>query len=251
MKAFAGPLWVAGLLMLIFESNGSGGGSDTESNLMAAVTDLDVATVVDAMGGAASIGFFAAVFVFLLLGHAFIRTGFIRQCATVLGGVDNGFRALFSGVDQMGQMLLLSIIQAGIVIAFGVVVVGPALLVGAFTDGDTGLIVGVVLGLIALVPAIYVFLGILLADFAIALEGYGAVDAIKRSWQLTNGNRGSLFVFSFIVGLAQSAAALLGLLMLCVGAFVTIPLARSLVGVSYAESYLLLTNGDSAWSTSD
>ena len=75
-------------------------------------------------------------------------------------------------------------------------------------------------------------LGISLVPMAVAVERRGAFDSFSRSWELVRGNRLQLFLFHLVTGLFT----LLGVCLLCVGVFITGPLAYT----AQMEAYLRL-----------
>jgi hypothetical protein len=104
------------------------------------------------------------------------------------------------------------------------------------TRGVLAIAAGIAALLIAVPVAIYVSLGLVLGQYAVGLEDAGAMDALERSWELARGNRLSLLLFAVVTALVN----LLGLLMCCVGAFATTPIAE----FAWTESFLLATRED-------
>lgn len=81
-------------------------------------------------------------------------------------------------------------------------------------------IVGLVIGFILLiVPGIILAIGWSFAPYLVIEQGAGPVDALKRSWELTKGNRWTLF----LLGLAFIGINILGFCALLVGLLVTLP----------------------------
>jgi len=81
-------------------------------------------------------------------------------------------------------------------------------------------IVGVVIGFILLiVPGIILAIGWSFAPYLVIEQGAGPVDALKRSWELTKGNRWTLF----LLGLALIGINILGFCAVFVGLLVTLP----------------------------
>jgi len=76
----------------------------------------------------------------------------------------------------------------------------------------------------------------------VVLEQATPVQALRRSFALANGNRMPLLAFAIVSWLIQ-AAAVVGILLCCVGLLYTVPIARSLVGFAKTESFLLFTRG--------
>jgi hypothetical protein len=79
-----------------------------------------------------------------------------------------------------------------------------------FTLLGAGILAGVAvaLGLLLLiVPGIIVSLAFSMTTLIILVEGEGVMDSLRRSWDLTKGNRGRIFVAGLICGLLSWALA--------------------------------------------
>ena len=262
IKSFPGSLWLGGLLMVLFDLPGGGGGSDDDEELgelfslgdrvvegapglaltQDAVTPDPIGSLVELIPGFAALTFVFAFFVVMLLLYSFIRTGFIRQAAKAARH-QSGLADLFSGLDRMFAMLGSTILQNVILFGILMLLLVPVFIAAAIAGTTAAWIAGGVMFLLGIIPLINVWMGLKLADFCVALDNCGPIEAIARSWQLTKGHRLQLFLFTFLMGLMYFAAAIVGALLLCIGMVVTLPLGRSLVGVGFAESYLLLTRG--------
>gem|GEM_PF-4787363 len=68
----------------------------------------------------------------------------------------------------------------------------------------TGL--AVMFGLLAcIIPGVVIALGLFVVSPIIMVERHlGVVDALKRSWELTNYHKGTIFVFSLVVGILNN-----------------------------------------------
>lgn len=88
---------------------------------------------------------------------------------------------------------------------------------------------GILLGILMLiVPGIIVGLGFANAPFFVIDQKLGPIESLKASWDVSEGQKGNLFV----LGLAEFGLMLLGLLACCLGMFVAVPvmmLARAIV----------------------
>jgi uncharacterized oligopeptide transporter (OPT) family protein len=82
-----------------------------------------------------------------------------------------------------------------------------------------------------------------MGELVITLEGLGAMDALDRSWALASGRRFSLLLFFFVFAILGLVASLVGLMMCCVGWFVTVPAFRAIYDTAFTEGFLLLTEG--------
>ena len=196
--------------------------------------------------------------------RCWVHPGYIRvQNATLVGG-EGTFGDLFSGGDKFMSIAGWKILKA--LIGMGVFIVsalpGGILLGLAFMDGGDPNVAflagGIVLMLLIAVPgSIYVSLGLTMGELAITLEGVGAMGALDRSWSLAKGRRVGLFVFFLVFGIANIIAAIVGICLLCVGWFITVPAMRSIYETAFTEGFMLITQGREAsqswavWSFSD
>jgi hypothetical protein len=87
----------------------------------------------------------------------------------------------------------------------------------------------IVLGLVCfVVPGVIVGLGFANAPFFVMDQNLGPVAALKASWQVSEGQKGNLFVLA----MAEFGVIVLGVLACCLGMFVAVPLmmvARAIV----------------------
>ena len=87
----------------------------------------------------------------------------------------------------------------------------------------------IVVGLLLLVvPGIIVGLGFANAPFFVIDQRHGPIEALKASWEVSEGQKGNLFVLA----LAEVGLMLLGFIACCLGMFVAVPvmmLARAIV----------------------
>ncbi len=78
----------------------------------------------------------------------------------------------------------------------------------------------VAVGLVLLiVPGIILAIGFMFAGYLVVDEKLQPIEAIKKSWSITNGHKAQLFVIGIVFGLLN----LLGFLLFLVGLLVTIP----------------------------
>jgi hypothetical protein len=249
----AAPLamWVGGVLMVLFDGHYSGGGDSDDglSSLVSgagdtiAVMGSKFSALQDAIPTAGVILVGLVVAAAMLLGHAFFRTGFLRQMHTVHAYGEEGYRDLFSGADAMLSMLGSTLLQGLVYIVIAAPFAAGAGAAFYFLDEGPAFAVTALLALLAIGPLIYAYLGMCLASFRVALDGDGPIESLRSSWSLADGNRWSLFKFGFVMVLVECAAALVGVMLLCIGMLVTVPLGRALTGVAWTESYLLATRG--------
>lgn len=98
---------------------------------------------------------------------------------------------------------------------------------------------GIGLGLILLiVPGIFLALAWSLTVPIAVDRNIGPIEAMKESWQLTNGHKGNIFLF----GLLMVALVFVGLLACCVGVLVVAPIGQ----IALAYIYLRISGQQTA-----
>ena len=234
------PLLVGGLIMNVTEGGNGGGGNESgESDSVLGVVDttsaLAIGTESAVILGVVAI---AIIIVFaFFLARCFVHGGYLRLQRQVLKEGSAPFGVLFSGGDFFVSMILYKLVVLCVWLAVLLAVGIPAGLVGFVVGTTAGLGVGVLLGLPV---AIWLGLGLTMGEHSMVFEGKAPVDALKRSLELANGNRMTIFIYSFAT-LIVMIVSLLGLLLLCVGVLVTTSAARSMVEVGYTRGFLLHT----------
>ncbi|HEX2792708.1 MAG TPA: DUF975 family protein [Candidatus Paceibacterota bacterium] len=97
----------------------------------------------------------------------------------------------------------------------------------------------VVVGLILLiVPGVIAAIALMFATYLVIDRGLGPIPALKESARLTKGNRWKLFLLSIALGLMN----VVGMLLLFVGLFVTVPVSL----LASAHAYRTLVAKDAA-----
>ena len=130
----------------------------------------------------------------------FILGGMAATALKAVRGQPVSYGDVFSGGRYFGAMLVASIL------------VGLATTVGL---------------LLCIVPGVILALGLGLYSYAVVDEGASGVDAVKRSWELTQGHKLNLFLF----GLIGVLVGIAGLLACGVGILVVGPMA--IIGQAY------------------
>ena len=200
-----------------------------------------IAIATAAMAGA---GLSCCVGIAVWLFMVWLGAGCIRAQAEVLEGKDGQFPTLFSGGNVFGNVLLASLLS-------GLINTGTFLLAGSpsipffykavlvVMEGDLlsfyywclgGL---VVLAVITIPIATYVWAGVRVTTHAAVLDGLGAVDALERSWEMSKGRKAAIINFAFVAG----CFALLGILACFVGTIYTGAIAQT----AWTDAYLRIT----------
>ena len=235
----------------IGSGGGGGGGGDSDDGgsgasweMMGGLPELPP---LDGLGLAVALVLAAVVLLIVLVGFAlrvWVHAGYLRLHEVTLRDLSEDMGALFSGADRFAPMALWKLLKTAIlmgVLAVAALPGGAALAFGAFAEQDALMAAGGVgILLIALPALIYVALGLTLGECAVVFEELGPLDALDRSWELARGHRVDIFLFLLVFGLFQVVAVIAGILMLCVGVLVTLPLAYSMQAVAFTEGYLLL-----------
>lgn len=160
-------------------------------------------------------GAFAVQIVLGQLVTAFIQVGWIRVWLGAVRGEQPTFGTFLSGGSRYIPMLLSTLL----------------------------LWVAMALGFVLLiVPGIILGLGLFFTPYFVADSELGVVDALKASWQATDGHKASLFVFGIVLFFLN----LLGAIPCGLGLFVTGPMSV----LSFAIVYTRIT-GRTRSSTAD
>jgi Membrane domain of glycerophosphoryl diester phosphodiesterase len=114
------------------------------------------------------------------------RTGF-RQMWTLS-------RSKLGALLGLGGLLLLAVIGAGAVL------VGGAVLLANTMGGSSALII-VPLFLGVMVTTVWIAIRLIVAPAAVVVEELGALEGLRRSWQLTRNNWWRIFGISLVVSL--------------------------------------------------
>lgn len=101
-------------------------------------------------------------------------------------------------------------------------------LIGASFVASIAVIIGLVL---FLVPGIIMLIRLMFVGFVIVDEHVGPIDAIQRSWDVTQGHTLDLFLFFILL----CAVNLLGLACLLVGLLVSLPVSGLALAYVYRE----------------
>ncbi len=108
----------------------------------------------------------------------------------------------------------------------------PAMLATMFL-----MIIAIYIGFIFLiVPGVILALGLGLAQYFVVDKNLGPIDAMKASWEATNGHKSKIF----LLGLISVGILIIGCVACYIGMFVALPL----VSLAYAIVYLRLTGQD-------
>lgn len=190
-----------------------------------------------------------AIVIAMTVARAFVRPGVIRLHSHVLQTAEtDSIAVVFSGSDRFLHMLgwefmvmlidlvvlVLAAIPGGIVLGIGIGMdIVPLSIVGSL-----------LIALFFIAALLYVNLGLAFGPHLITLEERSPVDALKRSWMLARGNRFWLFLFLLCGAVIKFLAALVGLLMCCVGLLVTVPAAQAIIDFAFTESFLMFTRGE-------
>lgn len=174
----------------------------------------------------------------------------VAICALILGVLKISLRVargqpadislLWTGLPRVGAFVLVGL-------ALGAALFGLQLLLlavfglgfASFDGGDATLgtlLIGVVLGVLALGTSAYVSLGLVFAGMELADKPETSVlDALKNAWRIAHGERLTLGFGLFLISLLLGA----GLLMCGIGVIFTLGYAA----VLFAALYLALRNG--------
>ena len=165
--------------------------------------------------------------------NSFLRVGLARATLRVMATGTESFSDLLEGRELWVPMLLARFLKAllgtAALLPLGVIAGGPIVLGGLLDLEEVGILVGILLGLLYVPIWIYIALGLVLVESAVALEAKDPIGAIQRSWQIASGNRVQLllyFVVSYVVAFS-------GVCLCCIGVLFT----SALTSIAWTESY--------------
>jgi len=236
-KAFAQspmPLLVGGVLILLTSGHGPNFGFVFHDEPPPGWTWHELRAILFPLIGVC--GCFAiACFLF----SSWVRVGFANAVEEIERTGHGRVETVFQSKGRFGSMVLARILVWLVQLATAILMIAAFFAVVAMTrwfhlnEGLALLLIPA--GLIWLVPAAYVWLGIALTSQAVALEGLAPVDALKRSWSLAAGNRLMLLLFIIVNWIFHA----LGFCLCCIGIFFT----GSLSLVAWSDAYLALVRG--------
>lgn len=218
-----------------------GVGGDVLSQADQMDPEMLIAIATAALAGA---GLSCCVGTAVWLFQVWISAGWMRVQSEVLEGKDGEFPTLFSGGNVFGSLLLASFLVG--LINTGVFMVAGSPSIPFFYKAVTVVLEGdllsfyywmlgglVVLAVITIPIATYVWAGVRFTAHAVVIDGLGAVDALEKSWELSKGRKAAIINFAFVA----ACFALLGILACFVGTIYTGAVATT----SWTDAYLRIT----------
>lgn len=235
LKAQPIGMLVGGLLLTFTQGGTGGGGGGGDFGQGGGFSEAQIA----AFGVLIGLGLCCGV-LFLLV-RCWFEPGWYRFHRELARDGDAQLGVMFTGSDAFVSMLLWKLLKG--LISFGSLTVAmlPGAVVAGFgylQDQNAAIMIaGGALAMVVGIPAmIYVSLGLLFGERAVALDGYKPVDALDLSWNMARGNRFHMLIFSIATGLFT----LLGLLLCCIGVIAT----RAVTDFGFTEGYLLATRSE-------
>lgn len=197
------------------------------------------------LAGGAVVGLAAGVVL-----QGIVQMGFARLCFDVLQGGKVELARLFSQAKHLGQYVLqwLVIITAAIVAVLPVGLAVVAAVALGFVN-RTSIKLPVVATLFVLVVVVAAFAvaiwasPVVMAPYELVYAGGSGVAALRRAFAIGQGHRLELVGYLMVGGLLGFVALVLGVLMLCVGLTVTIPVAVALHQLLMTTKFLALREG--------
>ncbi len=172
-----------------------------------------------------------------------LYVGLAGAVQRVLTTGEERFSDLFQPRGLFGEMVLARLVKVVLLVATflpTLVIGGGPVALGYWLELEwLGWLIGSFFALAYLPIFVYILLGLLLVEEAVAFESRQPFDALKRSWDLAAANRMQLLWF----GVVNLAVSLAGLLCLCFGVLVTAPWARLAWFESYARFVLPAPEG--------
>jgi predicted Zn finger-like uncharacterized protein len=150
---------------------------------------------------------------------------------------------IFGGGPLLLKTILAVIMVSLAIGAIAMVLVGIPAAVGlAITQEPGGAMIGAVVGLlIAIFPIFVVSLMFSQVQILIVDRGLESVDSLRTSYDITNGNKLTLFVIGLLMGAVFLVAVIAGLLALCVGIIPAMIGAGAFGSLLLVVAYLCMT----------
>lgn len=165
--------------------------------------------------------------------NSFLHVGLARATLRVMATGTESFADLIEGRELWVPMLLARFLKAMVggfaVLPLGVIAGGPIVLGSLLDLEELGILAGILLGLLYVPIWIYIVLGLVLVEEAVALEGKDPIQAIQRSWQIASGNRIQLLLYCIV----SYVVAFSGVCLCCIGVLFT----SAWTSVAWIESY--------------
>ncbi len=278
VKRFPVPLFLGGFALTVLDSCSNNNGSfgdlselfeseDSESVglLLSGASDTLAQSSMDGMEAAVIAA--AAVAAVLVIGFvivfslvigivkAWLTNGWLELHRTIILEGEADLSRLFTSVDRAVSIWLTRFISGlvvGIFIVASMIPGGSAVAYtvssGSSLESDPAtLVAGAIVSLLLLIgTSVYVGLGVWLAPWFAVYDRSGPWSAMLQSWAAARGNRVTLFVFSLVQGLISFVALIVGILMLCVGAMFTVPIARAINDLATSYAWLSARHGNDA-----
>jgi hypothetical protein len=216
-------------------------------------------------GGRSNVGLGAAVMIIgMVIGFAVTIIvqgigimGLIRVCIDSLLGRKVEIPRMFTQAKKVWryagiQLGIMLVVTLPIVLGFGALF-AMAVLAGGGSFSSSGLkeafnspaswaVLGLGgLGLSFLLT--WVVLPLTFAQFEVVYGNCGAMEALQRAWMLGSGHRLSTFGFTMVAMLVVMALTIAGIIALCVGVMIAVPVGYALFFLVQAGLYLALRNG--------
>jgi predicted Zn finger-like uncharacterized protein len=178
---------------------------------------------------------FAVFFTFWLL-QMWIQIGQILIMFDIARGREIRFGRVFAGGPYLANIVLAVIMIVLVVAAAGLVLVGlPTAVVGLATqDPGAAAATAIVAAIIASPLLVILSLMVSQCQMLIIDRGMGPVESLYTSYEITKGNKFTIFLIGMLAFLILLGAIILGLLALCVG---VIP---AIIGFSGFSSLLMV-----------
>lgn len=177
----------------------------------------------------------------LFLVNSLLLVGYAGAVQRVMVSGEERIQDLFQDRGLWFSMVLARVMKLGLFLITGLpfyVLVGLPVIVAAHLGmGGAGWIFGIVFGLAYLPVWCYVNLGFVLVEEALAVEGLRPVEAVQRSWDVAEGNRIQLLLYSLSMLLVEYVGLLLCCVTACLG-WALVPLAQTWTRIAWYESYL-------------
>ena len=154
------------------------------------------------------------------------------------------FNKLFAGGPYLVNVILAMLMIGFIFTVIGLLLIGiPVSLIALTIQNPENMIIATMVGG-GIAISIFIILGLKFSQFQnlIIDRNLGPLESLKMSSQITDGNKLTIFLIGCLLSVISFGAAMLGLLVLCIGIIPAIIGVTGFSGLVMVVTYLCMTN---------
>ena len=177
------------------------------------------------------------------LAIAYVTIGYIKYVLALIDGKSPKVDSIFQGVSSWKHFisyLVTKLLVKTITSIIAFIFVGIPLFIGMFFFFIRGTFswISIVVLFVLFLISLFISMGFLFAETAVAEERTGILESIKLSWRIAKGYKGKLLLLTLLVIFLN----VLGVFVFGLGLLVTIPISSIAYLIAYRE--LLTLHGE-------